>query len=332
MVVSIKSDTPELNGKFILKLVDRRYAKQLRRTQRVPPWTPKIEAQYHQFILNGNILEFLDRVDSADGELEDDLDDVQNEAFISMMARDIVDNEVDAYKTLEDLQGERVPQFFGSVKIPSSPDRPYAVSEYTDIRGLLIEYIKGVPLSILVLRANKKTWQTIGKRAIKTLHQLRIRGVVSMNVRARGFIVNPENLDVRMINFSQCRFREQYETDEEWKQVQTGFAEERIGRALESISHGLYKWKPSFALQRLQRAFLREADEASYTTEDSTEITKIETGETSEEIEDIITSMENLDLSQNLPWEICDSRKASVGSITSDSSADTFYTARSWDS
>lgn len=127
MVVSIDSCTPELNGNFILKLVDRRYTTQLRRDQRVPPWTPEIESQYHQFILNGTILEFLDRIDSVDGELNDDLDDVQNEAFISNMARDIVDNEVDAYKTLEDLQGKWIPRFFGSVKVPSSSDRPASI-------------------------------------------------------------------------------------------------------------------------------------------------------------------------------------------------------------
>lgn len=281
MLVSIESHFPEPNGEFILKLIDRRYATQLRQDQRVHPWTQEIESQYHQFILNGGIIEFLDMLDSLDGELEDDLDDVRNEAFISNMARDLVDNEVDAYKTLEDLQGKRVPRFFGSVKIASSLDRPYAVSEYTDIRGLLIEYVQGFPLDDLVIRASKKTWKTIGRKVMGTLRAVRARGIVNLNARARSFIVSPKSLNVRMINFIQCRFREQYGTEEEWRRVQRGFEdEETIGHVLENLSHGRFEWKPSSSLQRLQPAFKSQDTRASSNTKGSTEITKALTGKT----------------------------------------------------
>lgn len=291
VLVSIESDTPELNGEFILRLIDRRYATQLRRDQRVPPWTPEIESQYRQFILNGGIIEFLDMIDSVDGELEGDLDEVQNEAFISNMARDLVDNEVDAYKTLEDLQGKRVPRFFGSVKIASSPDRPYAVSEYTDARGLLIEYVQGFPLDDLVIRASKKTWKTIGGKVMGTLRAVRARGIVNLNANARSFIVSPKGSDVRMINFSQCRFREQYETEEEWSRVQRGSEDEEIiGRVLEAVSHGRFELKPSSSLQRSQPASKSQDCRAFSKTKSSAEITNALPGKTLDDTTGIVAS------------------------------------------
>ncbi|GAB1200716.1 hypothetical protein BDV32DRAFT_122643 [Aspergillus pseudonomiae] len=65
------SQSLQLNGHMVLKLYDRRFATGFREDQKSNPWTPDIEQQYQQFVLNGDASNFVARLDNDDGFVEE---------------------------------------------------------------------------------------------------------------------------------------------------------------------------------------------------------------------------------------------------------------------
>lgn len=55
MVVRVTCSDLALEGNMVLKLFDRRFARQLRKNEKLRPWTSDIERDYHQFVLDGGV-------------------------------------------------------------------------------------------------------------------------------------------------------------------------------------------------------------------------------------------------------------------------------------
>ena len=164
--ISPSSDTqsqPEFNNPVVLKLFDRRYATQLRRDQRVDPWTMDTEQQYRRFVFDGHASEFVDKLHSNESpasEEGDTWDGAQNEALLCDYIRDLYKTEVKVYDTLKELQGQDVPRPFACVIVPwrDISSRDTLANKYTDIPEILLPYIDGFPLTNIANHAPKQTW------------------------------------------------------------------------------------------------------------------------------------------------------------------------------
>ncbi|KAE8135670.1 hypothetical protein BDV38DRAFT_284749 [Aspergillus pseudotamarii] len=120
-----------LNGHMVLKFCDRRFATSFREDQKSSPWTPDIEQQYQQFVLNGDASDFVVRLDNSDGFAEEEGDGfsiVQDETYLSTWMRDFYETETEIYNTLRDIQGEHVPQLFACLILHGSSSMHEALS------------------------------------------------------------------------------------------------------------------------------------------------------------------------------------------------------------
>lgn len=170
--------------------------------------------------------------DDAD-EDDDDDDDNENdlaewEAIIYHTARTNYENEVRAYSQLKPLQGRCTPRFIESV-IDSSPESPADLPvEYFQVRGILLQYLFGFPLSELTARIPNQPflWEKIVQGAIDVVREVNRAGVVHHDCQPRNMMVSQMGRDVfrlYLIDFAQCAFRADYkDTDDVYDE--DGFA------------------------------------------------------------------------------------------------------------
>lgn len=230
----------------ILKLYDWRYATQLRKDHEVDPWTESHEDAYRAFVENGEAAEFLTALDDDTDETDDELwDTAHNDAYLFGISRDQHRSEVNAYAHLQDLQGKSVPQLFASVHMDAfSTNHPLF-----EVQGILIEFIEGYCLSEL-LNEPESTWQSICDEAVRTIDLIGNHGVLNEDVRPSNIIVRKRatspTAEVFVIDFGQCRFREDYESDAEWEHEKSVQDEEgAVGYVMARRLGGKIEYKPS---------------------------------------------------------------------------------------
>ncbi|KAJ5091352.1 hypothetical protein NUU61_006222 [Penicillium alfredii] len=249
MLVSVESQSAELNGDKTLKLFDRRFAAECREHEKVEVWVPECENQYHQFDTNDN--------GDSDGH---DLTPAECEAYLHHRMQQLYKIEVEAYHAPEDIQGKYVPQFFASVTLPvpaSSNEIPFR--EWVDIPGILIEYIEGFSLIDLGTCAPPEVWQRVGDEAIRIVHAISDRGILNEDVQWGSFIVNPnKNYEVRMTDFANCKFRREFGDDEGWRKWQAYRDEDTMERKLQQVSPGSFTYRRSERYNQLSYDFMRE--------------------------------------------------------------------------
>ncbi|OQE20146.1 hypothetical protein PENFLA_c017G08062 [Penicillium flavigenum] len=173
MVVRLASSLA-LEGDVILKLFDRRFATTIREEREDCPWTEDIEKEYHQFILDGGASKLFTEL-KANSELADqegdDWNDLQFEAYLHHLVLGLYETEVEVYSTLKELQGNDIPRLFACVTVPNSTcEQTAPISQYVDIRGILLQYIVGVSLSDTAMHAPMECWQSICEDAIQIVH------------------------------------------------------------------------------------------------------------------------------------------------------------------
>ncbi|GAB1313412.1 hypothetical protein MFIFM68171_03622 [Madurella fahalii] len=233
MVVDILSNPNSNNHNgtahtAFLKLYDWRFASQLRDDQGIEPWTEEFGKQYAGIVLSGNIDGFIERLGDKNfrDETEDDWDAGQNEASLAHEARMMYSSEISVYERLGDIQGTMVPRLIGAVELDITPEdvNPNERQrEHFQIKGILLEYIRGFSLSDIISKAPPETWQGIVDQAIRVVHALGDHGVLNKDVRPDNFIVSQcdcnehsTEFHVFMIDFGQSRLRGDDETDFDW--------------------------------------------------------------------------------------------------------------------
>ena len=236
----------------ILKLYDWRYATQLRTDHKVDPWTQSHEDVYRSFVENGDAAKFITALnDDDDDETHDDRlwDTARNEAYLFDFCRDQHRSEVKAYAHLTQLQGKSVPRFYASVDVNAFPTTTKI--PLFSVSGILIEFIDGYSLSELRLNEpDKSTWQSICDEAVRTINLIGDYGVLNEDVRPHNMLVRKKTTstaaEVFVIDFGQCRFREDYAPDAEWlheKKVQD--EEGAIGYVMAHRLKGKIEYEPS---------------------------------------------------------------------------------------
>ena len=234
-------------GPTILKLYDWRYATELRKYQKVGTWTQSHADAYRAFVENGDAAKFVMTLD--DGRDYSDSwswDRAHDEAYLFNVSRDRHRNEVNAYNNLKNLQGKNVPRFFADVHVDAF-SRKHPLFE---VRGILIEFIEGYCLSEL-LNEPESTWQSVCDEAVRTINLIGDHGVLNEDVRPDKIILRKRATspapEVFVIDFGQCRFREDYESDAEWMHEKSVQDEEgAVGWVMARRLGGMFEYKPSY--------------------------------------------------------------------------------------
>ena len=231
MVVQLCTQEPDLQGRnTILKMFDRRFAAGHRETLGIQPWTPRVEAQYQEFIRRGDASKLRQKL-QADRDLwdrEGDTWDVaQNEAFFDKETRLLYETEKEVYRRADRLQGRDIPRLLLDVDLISSSD---TIPPGFQCPGFLLQFIPGFNLADMATHAPKEHWQDIGDEAIRIVHAIGDLGVLNKDVQRLNFIVNwdprTKKFKVFMIDFGLATFREEVENEVEWRKLKAHEDEE----------------------------------------------------------------------------------------------------------
>jgi predicted protein tyrosine phosphatase len=222
MTVDIETDTdgggPTTTTGF-LKLYDRRFADGQREQEGVGAWTPAIEDAYTESVRSGTIHQFVHDLHHVEKLqiYEMDFSYAQAEAYIAHLVLEQYTAEIAVYDALRDHQGKAVPRLLAAVDLDLSP--PGAEDELFHIKGILLEFIEGFPMSQLSGNVPQSAWQNIVDQGIAAVHVLGDHYIMDEDRRPLNFMVSPEKdgeFRVFMIDFGCCRFKRDDESEEEW--------------------------------------------------------------------------------------------------------------------
>ncbi|KAH7174859.1 uncharacterized protein B0J16DRAFT_349288 [Fusarium flagelliforme] len=223
MVVSIEGRS-ETGDDVFLKMFDRRGAQQIRQDNGIDAWNETIEHDFVRDLKLGKIEGFLEKlrtVPDFQDETEEDWDAAENEAFLTAELRKCFDAEVATYARLQENQGKVIPRLLDAVTLnadlPNVKLSPQQQELYRP-KGVLLQYLQGFQLTTLADNAPKEFWQNIVDQAIRIVHILNDHEILNADVRPDNFIIIPkgDKYAVFMIDFGQCRFRREDESDEQW--------------------------------------------------------------------------------------------------------------------
>lgn len=218
----------------VLKLYDRRFCPQLRVDLVLQPYSGPLQAEYLEFIRTGDASKYLTRLRN---ELDSDTtrssdenfmtdDSAQGEVFLQEHCSSLYENELSTYKRLQNLQGAEIPQLFTSVTyLPCAPDGggEDIPSEFKEVKGILIELISGFPLAELADNAPRESWQMICNQAVRIVHRISDHNILNQDTSLENVMVIPRGNNaeenayrVVMLDFAECRFRQEDDSEEDW--------------------------------------------------------------------------------------------------------------------
>ena len=266
------SDNLHLNGQFVLKIYDRRFAFGLRKNEKMAPWHSHIVNQYCDFVRAGRASQFLDMCEAefrkdiywAD-ECYQSWSKAEKEAYCQHLCHRIFKTEREAYSLLKSLQGKHIPRVYDEVYLePNMLSNSYSEHDYRHNHpGMILEYIQGFPLTDLDINIPKPFWQSICDQAISVVHLVGKNGVCNEDLRTRNFIVrlNGDEADfgVFMIDFGKCSFRQDAKDLNEFREWQAHQDEEgAVGRVMETKLGDGYKYEFSKYALQLMDDFMSE--------------------------------------------------------------------------
>lgn len=269
------------HSRAFLKLYDWRFAVQLREDHKMVPWTTNHETTYIEFVRSGCARDLLEKLrhDDEFEEPEEGWNTAENETYLYSLCMDMFGAETTVYDKLERYQGQQIPRLFAPVKLSIEPrannddDTFPADDEFFQVYGILIELIPGFTLAELdEEKAPSSSWQAIVDQAIRNVHILSNHNILNADVRSSNILVSPKDTSqgeyrVTMIDFAQCRFREEDESDLQWGRAKWSQDEEgAVGVVMKSrlkkIGFDL-KYEPS--MRYLEWAEGEEEDEGRLT-------------------------------------------------------------------
>jgi hypothetical protein len=141
----------------VLKLYDRRFAKQLREGHYASPWNQELASEYQKFVIDGRASESLkncrerSREDNSweyDLEKPDDssITRTERETYLQSECFRIQNAELTAHGELREMQGKDIPRMLHRISLRTQPGPDLKDEEYFDVHGILLEYISGFPL------------------------------------------------------------------------------------------------------------------------------------------------------------------------------------------
>lgn len=132
-------------------------------------------------------------------------------------------------------------------------------SEYTDIPGILLQYIEGFPLTDIEEYTPRESWQAICEDAIRVINRIGDLGILNEDVKPRSFIVREDagnRFKVTMIDFALCKFRQDYKDVydwDKWKSIQD--EEGAVGYVMQRRLKGGFSYRRSARYEKLDEEF-----------------------------------------------------------------------------
>ena len=184
-------------------------------------------------IENGEVIFVDDDLDDAEREATKNLDEREVESYImEKWYRDQMmswfKSESQAYFQLRNLQGQCVPEFYGTITfdVDSISEMPPGI--LVEVPGILIQFIDGVTLDQLDADSPIMIkYPHIGQAAVNCIRRLALHGVLHGDIRLANFIVR-EDGRVFIYDFGLAIFREEDVSEEEWKEKVDSAQEEFI--------------------------------------------------------------------------------------------------------
>ncbi|KAJ6188445.1 hypothetical protein N7519_003353 [Penicillium mononematosum] len=258
MLIRMACSALGLEDDMILKLFDRRFATQLREDEKIRPWTPETETEYHQFILDGGASEFVAQLNDGEAPEGSTWSAAMDETYLHDHMLDLYKTEAQVYSNLKEIQGTDIPKLLASAIMPI-PCPAQTSSEYTDIPGILLQYIEGFPLTDIEEYTPRESWQAICEDAIRIINLIDDLGILNEDVKTRSFIVRGHagnGFRVTMIDFALCKFRQGYKDAYEWDKWKSIQDEEgAVGYVMQRRLKGGFSYRRSARYEKLDEEF-----------------------------------------------------------------------------
>jgi hypothetical protein len=265
MLVSVNSAS--LQGNFVLKVYDRRYATGLREQLEMSLWWRRTESAYLKFVREGNAKRVFDECDAAYKEDEffcgdNSWNNAQCEAYLQYLCIQSYETETRAYDKMLDMQGKYVPRLFARGWLQRNLE-PGLANEFVGCPWILLEHVQGFPLTDLSEHAPRTDWQYICETAIQIILMIGDRGICNGDVNTRSFIIAQEKetgqYRVVMMDFGICWFRDQVKDEEDFNFRQAHADEEgAIGHIMAKKLKGGFVYRRSERALNLTERFMRE--------------------------------------------------------------------------
>ncbi|KAJ5970428.1 uncharacterized protein N7479_000346 [Penicillium vulpinum] len=258
MLIRMACSSLGLEGDMILKLFDRRFATQLREDEKIRPWTPDTETEYRQFVLDGGVSEFVTQLNDGETPEGSIWSAAMDETYLHDHMLDLYKTEAQVYSNLKEIQGTDIPKLLASAIMPI-PYPCQTSSEYTDIPGILLQYIEGFPLTDIEEYTLRESWQAICEDAIRVINRIGDLGILTEDVKTRSFIVREDagnGFKVTMIDFALCKFRQDYKDVyawDKWKSIQD--EEGAVGYVMQRRLKGGFSYRRSARYEKLDEEF-----------------------------------------------------------------------------
>jgi serine/threonine protein kinase len=210
--------------RMVLKVYDRQFSPELREFKDTGPPTSATEDHFSAFVCQGSMPQFLANYEESGPSAYEEWDVPKREAYF--YARSALSHEVEleVYDRLANMQGVHVPTLFADVRLAlllSTTKQDESLTQYTETRALLMEYIPGFTLDNLVTEAPESDWAPICNQAIEGVRKIADNDFINFDIKPRNIVVRrgDEGLhQVFYLDFGECRFRDPSNSDEVWRE------------------------------------------------------------------------------------------------------------------
>jgi len=208
---------------MVLKVYDRQFSPQLREFKDAGPATNASEDSFTAFVLQGSMPQFLNRYEESGPWAYDAWDAPLREAYFYARSSLSHEIELEVYDRLDDMQGVHVPTLFADVRLgaqQTSTRQHDSLTEYTEVRALLMEYVPGFTLTNLVTEAPESDWAPICDQAIEIIRKIANNDFINFDIKTRNIVVRRNengSYQVFYLDFGECRFRDPSDSDEMWR-------------------------------------------------------------------------------------------------------------------
>lgn len=218
----------------ILKLFDRRYGHESR-WWRDMYHSPSVEACWQQYVRSGQAPGFFEYVKEMDKKgctwyvdpLEGDLvptadtweTTAKKEGLLQYRLLQSLETEIRAYKHLEKLQGKCVPLFYGTTSFSFAPLG--LDPQFFRVGGILIQHIDGFTLDNLLEMEEASPnidYQSLIQRVVEVAEDVNTCGVLNADCVPHNMIVQTGSMQPFEFDFSDCSFREDFASEDEYKE------------------------------------------------------------------------------------------------------------------
>lgn len=142
----------------------------------------------------------------------------QNEGRLQRTALLNFTTETTPYRKMKDLQARYVPSILAHISLSqASLDFVSEDQKHFKVPGILLQHIEGFNLSAgLASEVAREAWEPVVQHAVDAAKKINTCGVINLDCQPRNVVVKRSTLQPYLIDFAQCAFWEDYESDDQF--------------------------------------------------------------------------------------------------------------------